>query len=50
MPLYDTVADLSLHVDGYDLERAAVDVSTGFTRVTTTVALHGGGHEGRART
>jgi L-alanine-DL-glutamate epimerase-like enolase superfamily enzyme len=45
--LYDTIADLELRVDGYDLERASVDVSTGFTRVTTTAVLHGGGERGQ---
>ncbi len=47
MPLYDRLADLELTVAGYATERRSVDVSTGFTRVTTTVVLRGGGHEGR---
>jgi L-alanine-DL-glutamate epimerase-like enolase superfamily enzyme len=46
VPLYAAIADLELHVDGYDIERASVDVSTGFTRVTTTAVLHGGGQRG----
>jgi L-alanine-DL-glutamate epimerase-like enolase superfamily enzyme len=45
--LYDTIAGLELTVDGYELERASVDVSTGFTRMTTTAVLHGGGERGQ---
>jgi hypothetical protein len=44
---YDSLAGLGLQVDGYELERASVDVSTGFTRITTTVVMHGGGEQGR---
>ena len=44
---YGLVAGLSLHVDGYRLKRNELDVSSGFLRVTTTVVLRGGGHEGR---
>jgi L-alanine-DL-glutamate epimerase-like enolase superfamily enzyme len=47
VPLYDTIADLELHVDGYDVERKSVDVSTGFTRVTTTAVMHGRGERGQ---
>ncbi len=47
MPLNDLIAQLPLSVDGYRLERLEQDVSTGFTRVTTTVVMHGDGHEGR---
>jgi hypothetical protein len=47
MPLNDLIAKLPLSVDGYRLERLQQNVSTGFTRVTTTVVMHGGGHEGR---
>jgi hypothetical protein len=36
-----------LVVEEFATERKAVDVSTQFTRVTTTVVLRGGGHEGR---
>ncbi len=46
MALYDTLAGLALEVEGYELERAAVDVSTGFARVTTTVVMHGAGERG----
>src|SRR5690606_25268057 len=34
-------------VEGYGAERAGLDVSSGFRRVTTTVVVRGGGHEGR---
>jgi hypothetical protein len=44
---YARLAGLRLEVEGYRAERAALDVSSGFTRVTTTVVLRGGGHEGR---
>ena len=44
--LYDRIADLDLTVDGYDLERREVSVSSGFTRVTTTVVMHGAGVRG----
>lgn len=45
--LYGRLADLPLTIDGYRLERRSLDVSTGFTRVTTTVVLEGNGVEGR---
>ncbi len=44
---YAALAGLPLVVDGYGAERAELDVSSGFRRVTTTVVLRGGGHEGR---
>ena len=47
MALYDTIADLELAVDSYDVERRTVEVSTGFTRVTTTAVLHGRGEHGQ---
>jgi hypothetical protein len=47
MPLYEHLADLGLSVDGYTIERRQVDVSTKFTRVTTTVVMHGGSHRGQ---
>jgi L-alanine-DL-glutamate epimerase-like enolase superfamily enzyme len=43
---YDAVADLSLEVDSFELERLEQHVSTDFTRVTTVVRLRGGGEEG----
>jgi hypothetical protein len=41
------LADLELVVDGMSTERQSVDVSTEFTRVTTTVVLAGNGEKGR---
>ncbi len=46
MSTYALLAPLELSVDGYRLERREQAVSSGFTRVTTTVVLHGGGVEG----
>lgn len=45
--LYERLAGLELAIEGYTLERRSLDVSSGFTRVTTTVALAGGGMTGR---
>ena len=47
MAIYDRLRDLELELEGYELERNEREVSSGFTRVTTTVVLHGGGREGR---
>jgi len=44
--LYDAVKELPLTVDAYDLEVRSLDVSSGFTRKTTTIRLAGGGEEG----
>jgi hypothetical protein len=44
--LFDRLADLPIEVDDYRLEQARHDVATGFTRVTTTVVMEGGGHQG----
>ena len=44
---YVKLAGLALEVEGYETERHELDVSSGFLRVTTTVVLRGGGHEGR---
>jgi hypothetical protein len=41
------LSDLELTVEGMSTERQSVDVSTDFTRVTTTVVLAGDGEEGR---
>jgi hypothetical protein len=46
MSLYDHVAHLPLEVDGYELQRRELAVSSEFTRVTTTVLLHGRGERG----
>jgi hypothetical protein len=45
MPLFDRVADLSLVVEGAELEPLSVDVGR-FVRRTTVVHLRGGGDEG----
>ena len=47
MALWDRVRDLALVVDSFRTERRSVDVSSQFTRVTTTVVFGGAGHEGR---
>jgi hypothetical protein len=44
--LYDSVRDLALEVDSYELERREYVISPEFTRVTTVIHLHGGGEEG----
>jgi L-alanine-DL-glutamate epimerase-like enolase superfamily enzyme len=46
MSIYERVALLPLDVERYELERRELDVSSGFTRVTTTVVLHGRGERG----
>ena len=46
MSLYDAVKDLPLELESYDLEVSSLDVSSGFTRKTTTITLRGGGEEG----
>lgn len=45
--LYDQVADLDVDIEGYELQRRERETSSGFTRVTTTVSLRGGGETGR---
>jgi hypothetical protein len=47
MALSDRVGSLELTIEQVDTERRSVDVSTQFTRVTTTVLLSGGGETGR---
>jgi L-alanine-DL-glutamate epimerase-like enolase superfamily enzyme len=47
MSLWDRLRELELTVEGTATERASVEVSSEFTRVTTTVVLSGGGEEGR---
>ena len=46
MTLWERLAGLPVEIDGYRVKRRSVDVSTGFTRVTTTVVLEGGGQAG----
>ena len=47
MRRYDMVRELPVEVDGLTLSRRERDVSSGFTRVTTTVELSGVGAVGR---
>jgi hypothetical protein len=46
MPLWDALAGLEVHVDDYVLQRREQPVPSGWTRVTTTVVLRGGGEQG----
>jgi hypothetical protein len=46
MSLYDSIAGLSLTIEDYELQRLARTVSSGFERVSTQIALHGGGQTG----
>jgi hypothetical protein len=43
---FDKLADLPVQVDSYSLEGLETNVSSGFTRLTTVVHIHGDGHEG----
>jgi hypothetical protein len=43
---FSLLADLPVEVDGYTLEGLRREVSSGFTRDSTVVHLHGGGEEG----
>ncbi len=47
MSLYELVAGLDVEIDGLRLEQRELEVSSGFTRVTTTIVLTGAGVEGR---
>jgi L-alanine-DL-glutamate epimerase-like enolase superfamily enzyme len=44
---YALLAGLPLRIESYSTQRLQLDVSSGFTRATTTILLRGGGHEGR---
>ncbi|HET8751592.1 MAG TPA: hypothetical protein VFM43_03595 [Gaiellaceae bacterium] len=46
MSLWDAVADLTVRVDGYTLQRRESQTPSGWTRVTTTIALEGDGVTG----
>ncbi len=46
MSLWDAVAELTVTVDGYALRRRESQTPSGWTRVTTTVVLEGGGLSG----
>jgi len=43
---YARIAELPLEVESYELEPLERDVSSDFTRLSTVVRLHGGGHDG----
>jgi hypothetical protein len=45
--LYDTVEDLTVYIDDYDLIRRERETSSGFSRATTIVSLHGNGETGK---
>jgi L-alanine-DL-glutamate epimerase-like enolase superfamily enzyme len=47
MALYDAVRGLTVDLETFRTERRELDVSSDFTRVTTTVVLEGGGETGR---
>ena len=47
MSVWDELRGLDLNVEEVATERKSVDVSTQFTRVTTTVVLAGEGEQGR---
>ncbi len=45
--LYDAVADLELEIDRCDLTQSGSETSSGFTRATTVVSLHGENETGK---
>jgi hypothetical protein len=47
MAFWDELRGLALNIEDFGTERKSVDVSTQFTRVTTTVVLGGEGEQGR---
>jgi hypothetical protein len=46
MPLWETLAGLRVRIDGYVLERRELALPSGWTRLTTTIALEGDGKTG----
>jgi len=46
MSLWESLAGLTVKVDGYRLERRESSTPSGWTRVTTTVVLEGDGATG----
>jgi hypothetical protein len=46
MPLWESLAGLRVRLDGYDLERRELALPSGWTRVTTTIALQDDGETG----
>ena len=47
MAFWDELRGLALNIEDFGTERKSVDVSTQFTRVTTTVVLGGEDEQGR---
>ena len=46
MSTFEKIAGLTVDVEGYSLEGLVRDVTSGFTRRSTVVHMHGGGEEG----
>ena len=46
MGTFDLISALRLEVEGYTLERLESESSSGFVRVSTVIAIHGGGEAG----
>jgi hypothetical protein len=46
MPLWDSLADLQVGLDDYALQRRELPLPSGWTRVTTTVVMHGDDESG----
>lgn len=46
MPLWESLSGLRVRIDNYELERRELALPSGWTRVTTTVALQGAGEAG----
>jgi hypothetical protein len=46
MPLWNSLADLQVGLDDYALQRRELPLPSGWTRVTTTVVMHGDGESG----
>jgi hypothetical protein len=46
MPLWESLAGLRVRVEHYELERRELPLPSGWTRVTTTIALQGDGETG----
>ena len=47
MSTWDALAGLALQIDGYSIESHSREVRPGWSRITNTYVLHGGGVEGR---
>jgi L-alanine-DL-glutamate epimerase-like enolase superfamily enzyme len=43
---FDLLAGLPIELEGYSLEGLEANVSSDFTRLSTVIRMHGGGHEG----